>query len=210
MFLYKFYSFTFSIFSTRTIINLFNFIALYIINNDKVGRIYKYGEFFPCDMTFFAYNETIAQEYFPKTKEEALKEGYRWLDQDKKNYVPTIMGDDLPENIKEATDDIFNEIIGCAHKGECNQQCTVAFKVIPDELQFYRANGIPLPLLCPNCRHYERLKERNPIKLWHRSCMCDNKEHSHVEKCQNEFETSYSPDKPEIVFCKECYQKEVY
>ena len=168
---------------------------------DKAGRVIKYGEFFPCDMTPFAYNETIAQEYFPKTKEEALKDGYRWIDVDKKNYIPTIMGGSLPKAIKEVDDSVLNEVVGCVHKGECNEQCTVAFKIIPDELQFYRANNIPLPELCPNCRHYNRLANRNPIKLWHRSCM--NK------GCTNEFETTYSPDRPEIVYCKQCYQNEV-
>ncbi len=165
---------------------------------DKVGRIIKYGEFFPCDMTPFAYNETIAQEFFPKTKEQALKEGYRWIDINKKNYTPSIMGDKLPETIID--DSVLNEVIGCMHKGDCNEQCTVAFKITKDELQFYRANNISLPELCPNCRHYERLSKRSPIKLWHRQCM--------KEGCTNEFETSYSPDRTEIVSCKECYQQE--
>jgi hypothetical protein len=149
----------------------------------------------------FAYNETIAQEYFPKTKEEALKAGFRWLDIDKKNYVPSIMGNELPKDIKEVKDNILDEIIGCVHKGNCNEQCTVAFKITLDELQYYKTNNIPLPELCPNCRHYGRLKERNPIKLWHRSCM--------KEGCSNEFETSYALDRPEIVYCKTCYQNEV-
>ncbi|MFA5839009.1 MAG: hypothetical protein WC849_03675 [Candidatus Paceibacterota bacterium] len=181
-----------------------------MIFTDKVGRIIKYGEFFPCDLTFFAYNETIAQEYFPKTKEEAIKEGYRWVNSGKKNYIPTIMGNNLPKIIEEVKDDILNETIGCIHKGECNQQCTVAFKIIPDELQFYRANNIPLPELCPNCRHYERLEERNPIKLWKRTCMCDKVTHEHTGKCPNEFETSYSLERSEIVYCEKCYQQEVY
>lgn len=168
---------------------------------DNVGRTIKYGEFFPCDMTPFAYNETIAQEYFPKTKEEALKDGYRWISVDKKNYIPTIMGDELPKDIKEVKDDILDETIGCIHKGDCNEQCTVAFKIIPDELQFYRANNIPLPELCPNCRHYERLANRNPIKLWNRVCM--------KEGCGNKIETTYSPERAEIVYCKQCYQNEV-
>ncbi len=30
------------------------------------------------------------------------------------------------------------------------------------------------------------------------------------EGCQNEFETSYAPDRPEIVYCERCYQQEVY
>jgi hypothetical protein len=165
---------------------------------DNVGRIIKYGEFFPSDMTPFAYNETIAQEYFPKTKEQAIKEGYRWKDIDKKNHVPTMMGDNLPKTINEVNDEIVNEVIGCIHGGDCSHQCTVAFKITPDELQFYRTNDIPLPELCPNCRHYDRLSNRNPIKLWNRKCM--------NEGCLNEFETTYSPDRKEIVYCKQCYQ----
>ena len=38
---------------------------------DAKGRKYTYGEFFPPELSPFAYNETIAQEYFPLTKEEA-------------------------------------------------------------------------------------------------------------------------------------------
>jgi len=168
---------------------------------DKVGREIKYGEFFPCDMVPFAYNETIAQEYFPKTKEEVLKMGFRWKENDKKAHIPTVIGDQLTDNINEVNDSVLNEIIGCVHKGDCSHQCTEAFKITPDELQFYRINNIPLPEMCPNCRHYERLASRNPIKLWHRKCMRPS--------CNNEFETSYDPNRTEKVYCLECYRKEV-
>lgn len=169
---------------------------------DNVERTIKYGEFFPSDMTPFAYNETIAQEYFPTTKEQAINSGFKWKELDKKDYIPTVMGSDLPKDIKEADDSLLKEIVGCIHKGECGHQCTVAFKITPDELQFYKSNNIPLPDICPNCRHYARLAERNPVKLWHRSCMKSG--------CTNEFETSYSPERPEIVYCEKCYQQEVY
>lgn len=176
---------------------------------DNVGRIIKYGEFFPSDMTPFAYNETIAQEYVPKSKEEAVKSGYRWKDIDKKTYIPTIMGNELP-NVKEVSDDILSEIIGCIHKGECNEQCTLAFKITKDELSFYKNNDIPLPNKCPNCRHYTRLAQRNPLKLWDRECMCTIGIHGHDGKCKNKFKTSFSPNRKEIVFCKDCYKQEVY
>lgn len=169
---------------------------------DKVGRNISYGEFFPCDITPFAYNETIAQEYFPKTKEGAIKDGYYWRDEEDKNYKSTLFESDIPDSIIETKDDITKEVIACIHKGECNQQCTTAFKITLDELQLYRILNIPIPTLCPNCRHYERLKNRNPIKLWHCKCM--------KEGCNNEFETSYAPDRPEIVYCEKCYQQEVY
>jgi hypothetical protein len=38
---------------------------------DKKGRVYRYGEFFPMEISPFAYNETIAQEHFSLTKEQA-------------------------------------------------------------------------------------------------------------------------------------------
>jgi len=177
---------------------------------DNVERKISYGEFFPSNMLPFAYNETIAQEYFPKTKKEAMASGYRWKELDTKNYVPTVLSDELPVSINLVNDNILNEVIACAHKGDCNHQCTTAFKIVKNELQFYRANNIPLPILCPNCRYYERLAKRQPNKLWYRTCMCSQNNHAHKGHCQNEFETSYAPDRPEIVYCEKCYQQEVY
>ena len=168
---------------------------------DQKGRVYKYGEFFPSELSPFCYNETIAQEYFPLTKEEAISQGYRWKDKEERNYSIDIYNKDIPDNITDVTDDITDKIIECAHK-DCNHQCTEAFKIIPEELQFYRRMNLPLPRLCPNCRHYERLSQRNPLKLWHRTCM--------KEGCNNEFETSYAPERPEIIYCEKCYQAEVY
>ncbi|MEA3399539.1 MAG: hypothetical protein U9R00_03470, partial [Patescibacteria group bacterium] len=63
---------------------------------DKNGRVYKYGEFFPTDMFPFAYNESIAQEFFPKTKEEALNQGYSWTEPEDRNYSITL--NDVPDN----------------------------------------------------------------------------------------------------------------
>ena len=169
---------------------------------DEKGRVYKYGEFFPPELSPFCYNETIAQEYFPLTKAEALKQGYRWKDPEARNYNIDIKTKDIPDDIKDVQEDIIGKVIECEHRGTCNEQCTEAFKIIPQELQFYQRMNLPLPHLCPNCRHYQRLKQRNPLKLWHRKCM--------KEGCLNEFETSYAPERPEIVYCERCYQQEVY
>lgn len=175
---------------------------------DGQGREYRYGEFFPSELSPFAYNETISQEYFPLAKNEAINRGYRWKDEEIRNYQITRKTEEIPDNIKDVSDSIINDVIQCGHL-DCNHQCTVAFKIISNELEFYRAMNLPLPRFCPNCRHYERLKQRNPLKLWHRQCMCDKTNHGHAGKCSNEFETSYSPDRPEIVYCEKCYQAEV-
>jgi hypothetical protein len=169
---------------------------------DSKGRIYRYGEFFPSELSPFCYNETIAQEYFPLIKEQAISQGYKWKEKIERDYNIDIKSQDLPDNIKDITENIIDKVIECEHKEICNEQCTLAFKIIGDELSFYQRMNLPLPRLCPNCRHYQRLKQRNPMKLWHRRCM--------HEGCQNEFETSYAPDRKEIIYCEQCYQKEVY
>ncbi|MEK6905422.1 MAG: hypothetical protein AABX24_03390, partial [Nanoarchaeota archaeon] len=138
------------------------------------GQVYKYGEFFPPELSPFCYNETIAQEYFPLTKEEALKQGYKWKEKEERNYVIDIKNKNIPNDIKEVEDDIVGKVIECEHHSKnehpasCGASCTEAFKIIESELQFYRRMNLPLPHLCPNCRHYQRLKQRNPLKLWHR------------------------------------------
>jgi hypothetical protein len=176
---------------------------------DKKGRVYRYGEFFPSEISPYAYNETIAQEHFPMTKEKALERGFTWRDPDTKEYAITKRSGDLPDHIKDAPDSILQETIGCRHEGKCMDQCTTAFRLTPEEFQFYKKMGIPLPRLCPNCRHYEHIRLRNPMRLWHRQCMCDKATHQHRGHCPNEFETSYSPERKEIVYCEQCYQSEV-
>ncbi len=180
---------------------------------DKKGRIYKYGEFFPTELSLFAYNETIAQEYFPINKNKSVEYGFLWKERDLRNYSIDIEIKDLPDCVADTDDSIINKVIECAHSGLCEEQCTEAFKIISEEFNFYKKMNLALPRLCPNCRHFERLKKRNPMKLWHRQCMCDKTNHSHHDKaqpCPHEFETSYSPDRPEIVYCEKCYQQEVY
>jgi len=169
---------------------------------DSKGRIYKYGEFFPSELAPFAYNETIAQEYFPLSKEEALNQGFSWQEGEERNYKIDIENKDIPNDVRDVSEEILNKVIACGHAGKCKEQCTEAFKIVPEELKFYKRMGLPLPRLCPNCRHYQRINFRNPLKLWHRSCA--------KEGCSNEFETSYAPDRPEKVYCEKCYQQEVY
>lgn len=185
---------------------------------DKKGRIYTYGDFFPIELSHFAYNETTAYEYFPLSAEATAKAGYEWKAIDEKNYQIQIPHDELPDHINDAVEDVVNKIISCDHEGKCEEMCTTAFRILPYEFKFYKQHGIPLPRLCPNCRHYERLKERNPLKLFHHKCQCNTADntykntaaHFHGDKpCPNEFETTYSFEQKEIIYCEKCYQQEV-
>ena len=166
---------------------------------DAKGRKYVYGDFYPVELSDFAYNETSAQEFFPLTKEQAEAAGFSWKSSKEKDYKITMLPEQLPDKSRDINDTITREIIGCSHGGSCNHQCTTAFRVVPAELQFYRRFAIPLPRLCPNCRHHDRLSFRNPPKLWDRQCA----------KCQVAVKTSYEPERPDIVYCEPCYQAEV-
>jgi hypothetical protein len=48
------------------------------------------GEFFPPSVIPFAYNESVAHDYFPLTKEEALARAYKRQDN---TYDPVIPKD---------------------------------------------------------------------------------------------------------------------
>jgi hypothetical protein len=176
------------------------------------GHEYRYGEFFPPEFAPFAYNETMAQDFFPLSKEEAMAQKYEWRDPKSKDYAVTISAKDLPDDIKDAGDELAKAIIAC-------EKCGKAYRIIDSEMQFYRSMQIPLPHHCVECRFQERNLLLNPIKLWDRDCMCEGvvsgeykniAEHFHGSgKCPNDFKTSYAPERPEIVYCEECYQQEV-
>ena len=135
--------------------------------------------------------------------------GYKLRDKSKQEYQITLNVLDINDTLIETVDSITKEIIGCLHEGKCEDRCSGAFKITIDELNLYRRLGVPIPRLCFGCRHDARLKKRNPMKLWHRSCMCDKTGHVHEGNCEVEFETSYAPERPEIIYCEKCYQQEV-
>lgn len=183
------------------------------------GHEYRYGEFFPIEFSPFMYNEGIAQEFFPLTKAEAVQKGLGWRDQEEKSYAISKPAEAIPDSIEGVDESVLKETFGCLHAASCNEQCTKAFKIVPQELALYKAANIPLPVLCPNCRFAGRLAKRNPLKLWLRTCACSGHEtneyknvsaHFHGDSaCPNQFESSYAPEGNEIVYCEQCYQAEV-
>ncbi|PIZ71903.1 hypothetical protein COY07_04090 [Candidatus Peregrinibacteria bacterium CG_4_10_14_0_2_um_filter_43_11] len=154
----------------------------------------EWGRFFPASLSPFGYNETIAFEYFPLTKAEALEKGWKWNDHEpevKANRV--IPAHRLPESIQDVPDDVLNWAIEC-------EATKKPFKIIRKELEFYRHHGLPLPHFHPDERRRQFIKKRAPYRLWPRQCA----------KCQSEIQTTYSPDRPEVVYCEHCYLKNIY
>lgn len=151
----------------------------------------EWGEFFPVELSPYCYNETAAQEYFPLQKEQVIQRGLQWRDEDPHLYKAQTVT--VPDTIRDVPDVITEDLHAC-------ETCKRNFRILPQELSFYRNMSIPVPLTCYECRYMERVNRRNPRKLWKRHCM----------KCQKQIETSYAPERPEIVYCEECYLKEVY
>ena len=190
---------------------------------DAHNRTYRYGELYPPEFSPLAYTEAAVSDYYPLSKEEAVSQGFLWRDTSVRTFEVTLSANNLPDLIQDVADSITKEKIGCV-------RCLRAYKITSHELDFYKRFTIPLPRQCHNCRHLERMKLRNPLRLWHRQCQCagthsqpttNNKQqqdyrytntatHSHgAEPCPTEFETSYAPDRPEIVYCESCYNAEV-
>ena len=162
---------------------------------EHMKRTGEWGEFFPSAISPFGYNETVAMQYFPITRNEAPEKGFRWSDYEapKANASKTIPASRLPDNIKDIPDDITNWAINCEKSGR-------PFKIIAQELKFYHTHNLPIPHLHPNERYKNRMEMKNPRKLFDRTCA----------NCSAKIQTTYSPDRPEKVYCEQCYLKEVY
>jgi len=176
-----------------------------------------YGEFLPPELSPFGYNETLAQEYFPMTEKEAKDKGFRWQNAETGTYgKATIKESEVPATSRESTEEILKEILVCS-------ECKKNFRITRAEYDFYQRLNLPLPRKDFECRHQARMQKRNPRKLWARRCAClsakalasadakrNTAKHFHGENpCPNEFETSYSPERKEQVYCETCYQQEV-
>lgn len=153
----------------------------------------EWGEFFPIGTSTYGYNESLAQDYYPLSKSEVETCGWKWFDKAEKKDQYMGPAVDIPDSIDDVTDDICKQILTCE---ATNKQ----YKIIPQELAFYKQLHVPIPHVSFFERYRNHLNMRNPRKLFDRNC----------DNCSVEIRTTYSPDRPEIVYCEECYLKEVY
>lgn len=163
----------------------------------------EWWQFFPKNMLPFEYDQSLAQEYFPLKKEEALQAGWRWrweeiqksegtgiLSLTIQEYDEKIVGYDTAQKNIDA---LLQWVIRCEVTGK-------PFKVIKQELAFYIEHSLPIPIKHPDQRHQERLSLRNKRELSERACT----------DCGKTIITTYTPQSPEKVLCEECYRKIVY
>ncbi|EKE29817.1 MAG: hypothetical protein ACD_2C00091G0003 [uncultured bacterium (gcode 4)] len=158
---------------------------------EHMKKTWEWWEFFPSSISPFGYNETVAMEYFPIDKDNAR---FKWSTYE--NPLPqvskVIPASKLPQNISEVPDDILNWAVEC-------EVTNKPFRIVKQELDFYRLNNLPIPKKHPDERHLDRMKLRNPRVLHDRQC----------DKCGSKISTTYSPDKKEKIYCEKCYEEAV-
>jgi hypothetical protein len=122
----------------------------------------EWGEFFPVSASPYAYNDSVAQLYLPLAREEALRRGYRWNDEEARQTAPrdAIVP---PGAIADVPDSIVDAVLKCEATGR-------GFKLNRAELDFYRKMSLPVPRLCPEERHRRRAKRFHHFRLYPRQC----------------------------------------
>jgi hypothetical protein len=151
----------------------------------------EWGQFFPPNISHFAYNETVAYDYFPLTKKQTLARGWHWHDDPVPDMNFTPM--EIPNTIDEVPDVVVDHALICTKSGK-------PFKVLEKELWFYRQMRLPLPMLCPKQRFYEQFAKLNERKLYDRHC----------HKCKAGVESPHATDSGKSVLCEACYLDERY
>lgn len=114
-------------------------------------RTGEWGWFFPSNHSPFHYNESVAQERYPLSKEQALALGYGWQDRDAKDFAPQQVI--VPDDSLECDKTLCASVLACAESGK-------NFKITPQELGFAQKQGLPLPRLCPDERYAARMRRR--------------------------------------------------
>lgn len=93
----------------------------------------------------------------------------------------------------KVSDEILNQTIIC----EISKK---PFKITQPELAFYKKMNLPLPRKHYQIRHSDRMNLRPPYNLWQKPCsLCGEKTY-----------TTYSPSRPEKIYCEKCYINQLY
>ncbi|MFA4814753.1 MAG: hypothetical protein WC924_04565 [Candidatus Gracilibacteria bacterium] len=152
----------------------------------------EWGHPFPAKLTTFPYNTTVAYEYYPLTKEEALRQGYSW-DEEEKEAKHFGKEYEIPGDIKDVDETICEQILTCEETGG-------QYKVIPQELKFYKTFSLPIPRNMPYQRYKKLLSLQPPKKLINTVCAV----------CSKTIKTVYPKEKGYKIACEKCYLEKIY
>ena len=162
----------------------------------------EWWEFFNPSIAFYWYNETMAMEKYPLTKQEAWDRWYKWSDYEAPlpHVEKIVQWKKLPKQgcgvIKEKKPDILEKILNYAIVCEVSNK---PFRITKQEIEFYIEYNIPLPTKHPDIRHKERFIKRNPTTLKLISC----------DGCWEEILSVYKKWEWRKILCEKCFYKNI-
>ncbi len=74
-------------------------------------------------------------------------------------------------------------------------QCKKEFKLITQELEFYKKMKVTTPDRCPACRQLRREQSRNDYQFYKYPCA----------NCGKQMVSTVNPKKGYVVYCSDCY-----
>ena len=153
----------------------------------------EYGKFWPFKSTYVGYNNSFANIYYPSTKEQIKEINGIWDElEEKKNMGEPA--DNLPDQNKDVSEDLIGKVIKC-------EKTNKPFKLVKQEIDFYKENNLPLPHIHPDKRNNNRFTQIMNIKPQYFSC----------PKCNIKSVHYYQPDLGyEKIYCPECYKEAIY
>ena len=158
-------------------------------------------EYFDPKFSYFWYNESASMEYYPLTKEEALKMWYKRSDYESpfpkvEKFVP---GEKLPKVgckiIQEKKPEFLSKLLNYAIVCEVTKK---PFRITKQEVDFYIKHNLSLPTKHPEIRHQERLARKDPT-IMHLI---------HCDECGEEMLSVHLPWQWKKILCEKCFYKE--
>ncbi len=159
---------------------------------DRMTADGTWGTFFPYSLAYCGYNLSTGQMYFPETRESIEEKGGLWEDIQDQAYEG-ISGDEVPDVIDGVDNDFSKQAIVCP-------ETKWRFNIAPQELAFYKEQGIPLPSRHPDRRNLERMKPLTVTTPYEGMCFF----------CSRPIIHYYPPEWGyQKIVCEECYQDRV-
>jgi hypothetical protein len=158
---------------------------------DKIGRKYVYGDFLPIELSYFGYNDSVANDLYQMSKKEIENNHYVFQENSHKDNVEgAIDSISLQDSIHDVNDDILKKVL-------ISKSTKRHYKITQDELSFYKKHNIPIPRESFYERYERRFKLATSYKLFK----------SKSSKSGIEILTSYNPNDNQIVWSIEEYKK---
>ncbi|MBI3619511.1 hypothetical protein HY213_05775 [Candidatus Peregrinibacteria bacterium] len=155
---------------------------------EHMRRTGEWGEFFPESLSPAPRNRSLAQRYFPLTKDEVLRHGLTWFEEDPREFPGSIDAISLPDGLPESNAPL---VVRSGLSGQ-------PFRITSQEIERYREFHVPLPRLTYEESMDERAKKLGGIRLYERTCA----------KTGKNILTTYPPDAPWIVWDRDVYERE--